>query len=137
MSAGYLLLGNEFYVFNNSQLNIQLLNWLLNSLMHEWIKFTNELSFISSEGTNFTSDFCLSSVFCCILYSTNLLVSSLPEVGSGRTIWRSPSAVELSRSLLLLCFGGSLSWISAFNQLNLHCAYQDSSNRSSIVACVT
>jgi hypothetical protein len=25
-------------------------------------------------------------------------------------------------------FGGSLSWISAFNQLKLHCAYQNSSN---------
>jgi hypothetical protein len=34
-------------------------------------------------------------------------------------------------------FGGSLSWISAFNQLKLHCAYQNSSNRRSIVDCVT
>jgi hypothetical protein len=34
-------------------------------------------------------------------------------------------------------FGGSLSWISACNQLKLHCAYQNSSNRGSIVDCVT
>jgi hypothetical protein len=38
-----------------------------------------------------------------------LLVSSLPEAGSGRTVWiSSPSTVELSRSSLLLCFGVSL-----------------------------
>jgi hypothetical protein len=44
-----------------------------------------------------------------------LLVNSLPEVGSGRTVWGAlPSTVELSRSSMLLCFGGSLSWISAF-----------------------
>jgi hypothetical protein len=34
-------------------------------------------------------------------------------------------------------FGGSLSWISACNQLKLHCAYQNSSNRRSIADCVT
>jgi hypothetical protein len=34
-------------------------------------------------------------------------------------------------------FGGSLSWISACNQLNLHCTYQNSSNRRAIVDCVT
>jgi hypothetical protein len=33
--------------------------------------------------------------------------------------------------------GGSLSWISACNQLKLRCAHQNSSNRSSIVGCVT
>jgi hypothetical protein len=34
-----------------------------------------------------------------------LLVSSLPEVGSGRTVWRSPtSTVEFSYSYLLLSF---------------------------------
>jgi hypothetical protein len=77
-------------------------------------------------------------VFCRFLYSTNLLVNSLHEVGSGQTVWRAPpSTVELMRSLLLLCFGGSLSWISAFNQLKLHCAYQNSSIRRSIVDCVT
>jgi hypothetical protein len=32
---------------------------------------------------------------------------------------------------------GSLSWISACNQLKLHCVYQNSSNRKSIVDCVT
>jgi hypothetical protein len=32
---------------------------------------------------------------------------------------------------------GSLSWISVCNQLKLHCAYQNSSNRRSIVDCVT
>jgi hypothetical protein len=38
-----------------------------------------------------------------------LLVNSLPEVGFGRTIWRTPPlTVELPRSSLLLCFGGSL-----------------------------
>jgi hypothetical protein len=37
-----------------------------------------------------------------------LLVSFLPEVGFGSTVWRSPSTVELSCSSLLLCFGGSL-----------------------------
>jgi hypothetical protein len=82
--------------------------------------------------------FSAESVFCRILYSTNLLVNSLPEVGSGRTVWRThPSTVELSRSLLILCFGDSLSWISAFNQLKLHCAYQNSSTQSSTVDCVT
>jgi hypothetical protein len=48
-----------------------------------------------------------------------------------------PSTVELSRSSLLLCCGGSLSWISAFNQSKLHCVYQNPSNRSSVVDCVT
>jgi hypothetical protein len=33
--------------------------------------------------------------------------------------------------------GGSLSWISACNQLKLHCAYQNFSNQRSIVDCVT
>jgi hypothetical protein len=33
--------------------------------------------------------------------------------------------------------GGSLSWISACNQLKLHCAYQNSSSRRSVVGCVT
>jgi hypothetical protein len=85
-----------------------------------------------------SSDLCLSSVFCHNLYSTNLLVSSLPEVGFGRTVWRSPpSTVELSRSSLFLCFGSSLSWISAFNQLKLHCVYKKPGNRSYIVECVT
>jgi hypothetical protein len=32
---------------------------------------------------------------------------------------------------------GSLPWISAFNHLNLHCGYQNPSNRSSIVDRVT
>jgi hypothetical protein len=32
---------------------------------------------------------------------------------------------------------GSLPWILAFNQLKLHCVYQNSSNQSSVVACVT
>jgi hypothetical protein len=51
-----------------------------------------------------SSDFCLSSVVFC-----HLLVSSLPEEGSGRTVWRSaPSTVDLSHTLLLLCFGCSL-----------------------------
>jgi hypothetical protein len=46
-------------------------------------------------------------LLCSILFCL-LLASSLPEVGSGRTVWRSPpSTVELSRSLLLY-FGGSL-----------------------------
>jgi hypothetical protein len=84
---------------------------------------------------DFTSDFCriLYSVVFCLL-----LVNSLPEIGSSRPVWRSPpSTVELSRSSLLLCFGGSFSWISAFNQLKLHCAYQNPGNRSSIFDCVT
>jgi hypothetical protein len=34
-------------------------------------------------------------------------------------------------------FGGLLSWISAFNQLKLHCTYQNSSNRGTIVDCVS
>jgi hypothetical protein len=34
-------------------------------------------------------------------------------------------------------FGGSLSWVSAFNLLKLHCVYQNSSNRRSIDDCVT
>jgi hypothetical protein len=51
-----------------------------------------------------SSDICLSSLIFCLQ-----LVSSLPEVGSGGTVWRSPpSTVELSHSSLLLCFGGSL-----------------------------
>jgi hypothetical protein len=33
-------------------------------------------------------------------------------------------------------FGGSLSWISVCNQLKLHCAYRNSSNRRSVVDCV-
>jgi hypothetical protein len=38
-----------------------------------------------------------------------LLVNFLPKVGFGWTVWRSPpSRAELSHSLLLLCFGGSL-----------------------------
>jgi hypothetical protein len=60
-----------------------------------------------------SSDFCLSSVvFCPLLCSVIfclLLVSTLSEVGSDRTVWRSPpSTVELSRSSPLLWFGSSL-----------------------------
>jgi hypothetical protein len=53
-----------------------------------------------------------SSVFSPLLCSVIFClpsVSSLPEVGSGRTVWRPPpSTVELLHSLLLLCFGVSL-----------------------------
>jgi hypothetical protein len=50
MYACYSLLGNESDLVNNSELNIQLLNCLLNSVMNELIEFTSELSYISSVG---------------------------------------------------------------------------------------
>jgi hypothetical protein len=62
-----------------------------------------------------------------------------PEVGSGRTVWRSPPSAEvLPRSLLLTELWRFIVMdIGYFNQLNLHCAYQNSSNQSSKVDCVT
>jgi hypothetical protein len=52
MSACESLLGNESYLVNTSQMNIQLLNCLLNYITNEWIEFTNEVSFISLGGPN-------------------------------------------------------------------------------------
>jgi hypothetical protein len=78
--------------------------------------------------TSLLTSVCLLSyaaVFC-VLSHCLLLVSSLPEAGSGRTVWRlPPSTIELLRSSLLLCFGGSLSWIWAFNQVKLYYVYQN------------